>query len=557
MANDWDAPPTDDERIQNDPWAAPPVETERVQVAPKRGGGFDPEAYFKKVSPTAEEMRAAYLWAKGRKGDSRANQILQQLNIPVATSDGLDPTLDATNTGLFHFARHVAAGLGDKIIAAEAGGRDVMADKTGSVSFGDAYRRNLAFNDKLLEASDEAHPVARWVGNAAGFAGNLAVVGGVPAYVDAPVASLAAAPTIGQVAAQGAKVGAVLGGMGGFGADRSDNVVDTLMNTGAGTVLGGLTGGLTPYASKWLGVGAKWLGGKAADLAGWLKLHSLHPVPTLGEKMAGLPGGEVGVGKELLERGIGGLTKKGTAAQIDAAKEEAGKAITDMAKTHDALGGPKISLNGALLEGWKKALAMKNEPTTEAAGKRLWDILDQYENKYSMKPTSATEALALKRTIAKAAYGASDQLHKTGDVVAGNLGEGLAVFERAIDDALDKQLGPGFAAANLAYRRLLGAGQAAERSAARTQGNAHIIGGLIPTLVGGGVMAAGHSGPEAMAFGLGSSLLQKYGSQAGARVLYGPVRQGLNLIDLALGRVSQSPNLASIASSTAASQRGQ
>jgi hypothetical protein len=146
---------------------------------------------------------------------------------------------------------------------------------------------------------------------------------------------------------------------------------------------------------------------------------------------------------------------------------------------------------------------------------------------YGNRPVPASEALALKRAVAKAAYGAGDQLKKTGDVVAGNFGAGLSHFERAVDDALDQALGPQFEQANLTFRRLLGASQAAERGAARSQTN-HLLGLLHTGAAGVGAVAHGPSG--AIAGGLASLLFDKYGSQAGARLLYSPVGGGLGMV---------------------------
>lgn len=531
------------------------------------------QASAKRTSPpsvsmdsTAEELRSAFLWAQSHKNDPRAAKILEFFSAP-STTTGQGPTLDAKSTGAFHFARHLSFGLGDKIIAAEAAARDALSGKT---SFSDAYKRNLAFNDALLEASDVAHPTARWVGNTLGVGGSLAATA-----LAAPVRAAGAtgqaasqgarvAPTLSQLARQGVKLGGILGGVGSFGSSRSDSTLGTLGDVTLGAGLGAGLGAATPYGisytGRYLGTGTHYLSDKARNLAGWLKLHTLRPTPTLAEKVADLPGGAVGVGKELLERGIGGLTNKGTAAQIETAKEAAGKAITKIATEYDALGKPKLNPSTAIYAGWTAARELMKQPTTEAAGRRLLTLMDKYESKFfqpgqGYRLITAAEMLDLKRAVAKAAYGASDQLHKTGDVVAGEFGAGLSKFERAIDATLDRYLGPEFEAANIAFRRLLGAGQAAERMAARTQGNTHIIGGLVPTIVGGSAMAAGHGGPEAVALGLGSSLIQKYGSQAGARLLYSPVAGGLNLADQALSNIS--PELLNIFSATASSQAGQ
>lgn len=489
------------------------------------GGTFDPDAFLRETAP-----------ASSAAGDFDPDAFLKQTAGPSAQTNE-EPTLDAPSTGAFHYARQISGGLGDKIIAAEQAIWDKHRDKTGTVTFGDAYRRNLGFNDKLLEASDEAHPVARWIGNGAGFAGNLAALGlgelGALPFVRSG-AGAAGTTTLAQLAGQGAKVGGVLGTLGGFGADRSNSTLGTLANTTLGGLVGGGLGAVMPYVSNVAGRGLQYAGGKLGDLAGWLKVHSLHPTPTVAEKMAELPGGEVGVGRTLLDQGLGGFTKKGTAAQVKDALQEAGKGITSLAADHDAAGGAPLALDGALAAGRKAATALLDEPTTEEAGNRLSNLVDKYDQKYGGRPVSASEALKLKRALGDAAYGAGKQFEKSGDTIAGDFGAGLSKFERAVDDALDQHLGPDFEQANLTYRQLMGASRAATRAAGRTQGNAHLIGGLVPTLAGVGASAAGHGGPEAIAAGLGASLLQKYGSQAGARFLYGPAAGSMNLAGLAL-----------------------
>ncbi|MGH8524461.1 MAG: hypothetical protein ACREXY_09665, partial [Gammaproteobacteria bacterium] len=124
----------------------------------------------------------------------------------------------------------------------------------------------------------------------------------------------------------------------------------------------------------------------------------------------------------------------------------------------------------------------------------------------------------LKRALAEAAYGAKDQLKRSGDTISGKFGEGLSVFERAVDDTLDQSLGPRFGAANLTYRRLKGATDAADRTADRAQGNG-LIGlkdMLAPIALGAGGLATGGLPLAAVGMGLGT----RYGSQFAARQLY-------------------------------------
>ncbi len=403
---------------------------------------------------------------------------------------------------------------------------DVLHDKTGKVTLGDAYDRDLAFNDKALEASDALHPAARWAGNATGVVGSAAATAipralqalrGVPAAADAAAQAAPRAVRLLQAARAGAKTGSALGAVGGFGQSRAGDLTGTLEDTGAGAVAGGGLGAVAPYVLSGLGDAAGWLGGKAKNAAGWLKVHSLHPTPTLGEAMADLPGGEVGVGRELLDQGIGGLTKKGTAVQLKKALQAAGAKTSGLASQYDAAGGAPLDLSNAIDNNLVHAAELHAEPTTRAAGNKLGNIVNEYRDTYSA-PVDAATALGFKRTLGDEVYGAGDQLIKSGDKSVGDYGRGLGKLERGVNGELDKSLGPDFAQANLTYRRLLGASQAAERTAARAQTN-HIL-GLLPMVAGGAGYAA-HGTPAAIPAAAASWLLGKYGSQAGARALNG------------------------------------
>lgn len=170
---------------------------------------------------------------------------------PVRSNAPPPVTLGAGATGAFHAARHLSFGLGDKLAAALQALGDLRHDKTGK-SFGQLYDNNLAFNDRLLEDSDAAHPAARWVGNAIGFGGNLAALAGLApiraalaarGLAPAAARTIAAPSVLGralQGAGEGFKTGTALGAVGGFGASRGDT---TTLSVLLGAGLGGLTGG--------------------------------------------------------------------------------------------------------------------------------------------------------------------------------------------------------------------------------------------------------------------------------------------------------------------------
>jgi hypothetical protein len=441
-----------------------------------------------------------------------------------------------------HTARHLSFGLGDKVIAGLSA-LDDLSHREGSGSVGplygalkhaltpgdhtlsDAYKRDLAFNDQALEASDEAHPVARWAGNAAGVAGSMLVPGGALRLMRGAPAAVAAAPAVSQGlwqltksgAAAGAKNGTAIGALGGLGSSRSDDlggtVADTALGAGIGLVGGTILGGLAPVASR----GLVKLGDKAKDAAGKLKVNSLRPTPTLGEAMEALPGGRAGVGRELLRRNIGGLTKHSTAAQIERELDATGSSISDVARKYDASGGAPLELTRPIDRTLEHAEQLSYEPTTRPAAEKLAETVNEYRDTYGSAPVSATDALKFKRTLGDAAYEAGDQLQRSGDHVAGRYGKGLGGLERGVNSELETALGPEFAQANLSYRRLLGAGQAADRGAARVHSN-HPL-GLIPMVAGVG--GAAHGAKEGLGAMAAAMLVNKYGSQAGARALYG------------------------------------
>lgn len=208
--------------VMADPWATPPTPEEMKAAAP--AASADPWA----TPPTPEEMRG------GPQG-------------PV--------TLGPGTTGALHFSRHLAFGLGDKITAGVEAVHDLLHDKTGKQTLSDAYKRNLAFNDQLLDASDAAHPVARWVGNGLGVAGNIAGTAALApgraglaakGLVSAAPEVIPSANVLGraiQGAGEGLKVGGTLGAVGGYGSSRADSGIGALMDVAKGGTVGAITGG--------------------------------------------------------------------------------------------------------------------------------------------------------------------------------------------------------------------------------------------------------------------------------------------------------------------------
>jgi hypothetical protein len=174
-----------------------------------------------------------------------------------------------------HFVRHTPYGLGDKLMAGINALEDKWHDKTGKVTLADAYKRDLAFNDKAIDASDEWHPVERWAGNGLGIAASMLVPAGALRVLRGAPTAVAAAPAAGRTlmqlikagAAQGAKTGSGMGALGGYGNSRADGLgdtaADTLEGAGLGLLGGTVLGGLVPVGQA----GAKLLYKGVADTA--------------------------------------------------------------------------------------------------------------------------------------------------------------------------------------------------------------------------------------------------------------------------------------------------
>jgi hypothetical protein len=404
--------------------------------------------------------------------------------------------------------------LGMKYLPESLGGGGAQAERA---PFWSLYRANRDAARQEDAAAAKEHGFLYGLGN---------VVGGAPLAI----ATGGKAKTLGALLTTGGILGATTG-LGGSNTDLTRGELGDFgragLDTGLGGVLGMAGGGIgyglqkaAPYVGSQLQKVGGYAGDKLKDLAGWLKVNSLHPTPLKAEAMAALPGGVPAVGREVLERGIGGFTKAGTARQTAAATSEAGRSVSKLAGEYDKLGGQPLDIGDAIDAAKAKAKELFDEPTTKAAGERLATLIEQYEASLGPARTAtAAQALAMKRALAKAAYGAKQQLKKAGDTIAGDFGEGLAVFERSVDDVMDRSLGAPFEAANLAYRRLLGASNAAQRTAARQDTNLLALG--LQNLGGGTLGASLAGGPGAAAGLLGTTLLRKYGAQAGARTLYG------------------------------------
>jgi hypothetical protein len=309
-------------------------------------------------------------------------------------------------------------------------------------------------------------------------------------------------------------------------------IEDTALDVGARIAI--------PYAIQGLGWAAgqvergasgaaDWAGDGLRNLAGRLKVNSLHPVPTIAEDMANLPGGVAGVGRTLLDKGLGGLTKRDTAEQVAAALRDATAGIDRTAVALDATGAPGPDLSAISSTAmWRDAVPRVGRPLTRATGQRLGDTLAEYANIYDGQPRSFQEGLGFRRELDDAiyrndAFGAHPELSDFAEALRptrADVNRGLLDSAEQASPALAEQ----FARANLETRQLGLAARAADRSAGRGTGN-HVISlkdlvaAGIPTGAVGAGLASGHGG-LGVAGGAASWLAGKYGSQMSARSLY-------------------------------------
>lgn len=429
-----------------------------------------------------------------------------------------------------------------------------MGDKGG---FGDLYRRNRDTLTQEDEAAQNAHAGYYLGGN---LFGGLATSGAGAGLtrLGAAIAPRAATSLASLLNAQrfvgpmskgqmlvrnmrnGALVGTGLGGLAGIGASRGDltqgEVGQVAEDAGIGSLFGAGIGGAAPAVVSGLGSVASgaadamsWLGGKVANGAGWLKVNSLHPVPTLGEDMAALPGGKIGVGKTLLQKGLGGLTKDSTAEQIAAALRESSGNIDRSAASLDAMGAKPPDLGRAVTKAaWRDAAPLMERPLTRGTGEKLGNVLSEYDALYSEQPSSFLESLKFRRELDDAiykndAFGASPELSDFGKALRPLRSD---VNQSFLDsaEAASPELADQFRAANLETRQLGMASRAADRVAGRGT-SSHVIGlkdlvaAGLPAGAGVAGLASGHGG-AGLGAGAASWLLGKYGSQAGARSLY-------------------------------------
>lgn len=292
----------------------------------------------------------------------RKKRAMSQALQPPAKQE--TPSLGATTTGAVHTARHLAGGLGDKIIAAEMALSEKLHDNSGSdKSFGDRYDRNLQMLDRTMEESDKQHEVARWVGNGLGFVGSAAAPllrGGKAALAAAEGGGQALRALAGAGAREGAKAGGVYGAASGYGGSRAKSAGGTLLDTAIGTGLGAGGGALLGWAAPYAIEGGRRAIGAGAELLERIGLNQGRRV---------LQGGEINAGSshalddEVVRAALEpdatgsrairmGSTSRGAYERLDERAATEGRRYGEIVDGLDTLGveGPRVDPAAAALE---------------------------------------------------------------------------------------------------------------------------------------------------------------------------------------------------------------
>lgn len=530
-------------------------------LAEKAGGGFDPDSYL------AEKLGQAAPPQVGP-GETFLNKSVNSIPVGKAATDSVAALL------LKAFGPGAGVRLTPQAQADIRARGGVVPESYTPPSLAEAYRTIRDGRMARTEAGAQQNPWAAGFGTATGMGLSLA----------APL------PSVGKLG-EGFVAGRLLPGMltgAGYGAEMalehgkadlsrgefgqafadvsgveglramsrdasSGNYGRAFLDfLGSGALGGAAVGGAVPYAGAGIQRGAPVVGQKLQDFAGWLKVNSLHPNPTIAEDMAALPGGVKEVGKTLLRKGVGGFTKNGTAEQAAKALEHASGNIDRSVDALDATGaqGPDLSsINSTAV--WRDAVPMAERPLTRPTGQKLGETLSEYQNIYADQPRTFGEGLKFRREIDDAiykndAFGAHPELTAFGKALRPVRGDVNAELELAAQQA-SPELAAQFRNANLETRQLGLASRAADRVAGRGTGN-HVvslkdmIAAGIPAGAGVAGVAAGHGGGGLSAM-LASWLLAKYGSQAGARTAYG------------LGAALRSPRIAQYLNQGAAPAR--
>lgn len=141
-------------------------------------------------------------------------------------------------------------GLADKTEAAlEAGIKKLTSG--GEASFPDTYHKRLGEIRGEQEQFSQTNPVASGIAAGTGMAGSVAAL---------PSEGIAATAGLIPKLVEGAKIGGVAGGLGGFGGSNDESVKGDLAATGAGTIIGaGLGAGGAAIADRVIAPVMNWV----------------------------------------------------------------------------------------------------------------------------------------------------------------------------------------------------------------------------------------------------------------------------------------------------------
>lgn len=187
-----------------------------------------------------------------------ANEPTNTYSAPIEIQE--DPTV--IESLLRGGAQGATFGFADEIQAAIQAGLD--KEKTYEDFIGDVREK--------YRVASEVNPIASTIGNVGGSIATSAFVPGLG------VGKLAQGATVGQKMLQGAKVGALWGGLEGLGRSEKEGVGENLTEAAKGAAFGGAIGGITPYAMDRAGKALKAIDETAEKLSlyrglkqGWIQ----------------------------------------------------------------------------------------------------------------------------------------------------------------------------------------------------------------------------------------------------------------------------------------------
>jgi hypothetical protein len=295
--------------------------------------------------------------------------------------------------GGFHdqMGRALTMGLSDKIAAIEpaaihaaAKGINHLYSGSGGVppfpeaeneNFADIYHENLAKERAASERYAQENPYA------SGAAKTLGVLGSIPMMAEAaPGKALASGASLGTKALQGAKVGAAVGGLAGFGGANDTSIADdakqVALGSGAGAALG--AGGAV-VADKVLAPVVDWVTSKfgpdAVENQGVKQVMkrisaSAHGGGPTAQDMLDIVAANPG--KPLMLADVGGVPVQGLGERIATSPGAGSQIAADALNARDAAAGTRVAedLSTNLADGDSNFSTVKALSDARAAAAR-------------------------------------------------------------------------------------------------------------------------------------------------------------------------------------------